>query len=319
LITGGAGYIGSVVTSTLLEGGYEVATVDDFSNSSASGLDGRVENHNFSIHDKVKLCKVLKRCDAVIHLAASSIVSESVQYPEKYAYNNVEGTKSLLEAMWNMDVSKILFSSSCSVYASDSSKLINEETVCKPTSPYAQSKLDSDLLIEEFALNRKLEATVFRFFNVSGAYLNDESNWRGERHAIETHLIPSILLADKKGMPIYVYGDDWDTEDGSCVRDYIHVADIAKAFKLSLAANQNDHYEVYNLGSGIGHSVFEIIKGIEKVLDRSIEYEVKSKRQGDSASLVADPSKAFRKLTWKPVKSLINIIEDNVSFLNSST
>ncbi len=316
MITGGAGYIGSVATSLLIEAGNEVAIVDDFSNSLPSGLDSRAKKHNFSIHDSKKLANALMGYDAVIHLAASSIVSESVQNPSKYIFNNVEGTRTLLKAMLRANVSRLIFSSTCSVYQSNETQLMNEEMKYGPTSPYAQSKLDSDRLIKEFAMNEKIKSTIFRFFNVSGAYLNSNRHWQGERHVVETHLIPSIISAHKKGVLVPVYGDNWGTLDGSCVRDYVHVVDIARAFLLALETSQSSNYEIYNLGSGVGHSVLSVISEIEKILECKIQYEIKSKREGDSASLIADPSKATKLLKWNAEKSLKDIIQDNITFIN---
>ena len=313
LITGGAGFIGSVLTAYLLDRGYEVVVVDDLSTGHNKAIDPRVSFIQASILDKPTLVKALAGVDTVIHCAAKSLVEESVSKPQLYEQINTEGTKVLLEAMSEANVSNIIFSSTAAVYGDSKIQPILESSEIKPVNPYGQSKIDAERLISKFC-SSGFAATTFRYFNVAGSYQSSAGQLHVEDHKNETHLIPKIMknyIQNKEMAQVEIYGDSWPTNDGSCIRDYLHVTDLAAAHLLVLDALEVGKNQVFNLGSGTGYSVFEVIDGIEKVVGDKLNKVITPNRPGDPAVLLADIDKARKELGWIPKANLNQIVFDS--------
>jgi UDP-glucose 4-epimerase len=313
LITGGAGFIGSVLTAYLLDRGYEVVVVDDLSTGHNKAIDPRVSFIQASILDKPTLVKALAGVDTVIHCAAKSLVKESVSKPQLYEQINTEGTKVLLEAMSEANVSNIIFSSTAAVYGDSKIQPILESSEIKPVNPYGQSKIDAERLISKFC-SSGFAATTFRYFNVAGSYQSSAGQLHVEDHKNETHLIPKIMknyIQNKEMAQVEIYGDSWPTNDGSCIRDYLHVTDLAAAHLLVLDALEVGKNQVFNLGSGTGYSVFEVIDGIEKVVGDKLNKVITPNRPGDPAVLLADIDKARKELGWIPKANLNQIVFDS--------
>jgi len=313
LITGGAGFIGSVLTAYLLDRGYEVVVVDDLSTGHNKAIDPRVSFIQASILDKPTLVKALAGVDTVIHCAAKSLVEESLSKPQLYEQINTEGTKVLLEAMSEANVSNIIFSSTAAVYGDSKIQPILESSEIKPVNPYGQSKIDAERLISKFC-SSGFAATTFRYFNVAGSYQSSAGQLHVEDHKNETHLIPKIMknyIQNKEMAQVEIYGDSWPTNDGSCIRDYLHVTDLAAAHLLVLDALEVGKNQVFNLGSGTGYSVFEVIDGIEKVVGDKLNKVITPNRPGDPAVLLADIDKARKELGWIPKANLNQIVFDS--------
>ncbi|HUZ20582.1 MAG TPA: UDP-glucose 4-epimerase GalE [Acidimicrobiales bacterium] len=295
LVTGGAGYIGSVVAARLLEEGHEVTVLDDLSTGHldavperATFVEGRIQEAPPVLHGG--------GFDGVVHLAASSLVAESIADPAKYEENNVIGTRLLLEAMREADVRTIVFSSSAAVYGEPPSVPIDEDAPTAPVNPYGASKLADDRELAAATRDRGLAAVSLRYFNVAGAY-----GRFGERHDPETHLIPLALQAAiGRRDGIVVYGEDYPTPDGTCIRDYIHVVDIADAHLLALDAARPGAHLVCNLGNGEGFSVREVLATVGEVTGRELRITAAARRAGDPAVLVASSERARRVLGWTP-------------------
>jgi len=308
LITGGAGYIGSVLTAYFIDNGHEVVILDDLTTGSA--IDGRATFINGSILEKPKLLNALSKVDVVIHCAAKSLVEESVSKPEEYSQVNTTGTQLLLEAMIESGVNKIIFSSTAAVYGDSSVQPISENADINPINPYGQSKFAAEQVISEFA-NKGISAITFRYFNVSGSYKNSQGDLLVESHKNETHLIPIIMqriLQNNKERKVEIYGGNWPTRDGSCIRDYIHVLDLANAHLLALDNFEKGSHRVFNLGSGVGYSVIEVLTEIEKFAEAKLNRVISPARAGDPAVLLAAIDKAKNELGWKPKASLTEII-----------
>jgi len=308
LITGGAGYIGSVLTAYFIDNGHEVVILDDLTTGSA--IDGRASFINGSILEKPKLLNALSKVDVVIHCAAKSLVEESVSKPEEYSQVNTTGTQLLLEAMIESSVNKIIFSSTAAVYGDSSVQPISENADINPINPYGQSKFAAEQVISEFA-NKGISAITFRYFNVSGSYKNSQGDLLVESHKNETHLIPIIMqriLQNNKERKVEIYGGNWPTRDGSCIRDYIHVLDLANAHLLALDNFEKGSHRVFNLGSGVGYSVIEVLTEIEKFAEAKLNRVISPARAGDPAVLLAAIDKAKNELGWKPKASLTEII-----------
>ena len=308
LITGGAGYIGSVLTAYFIDNGYEVVIFDDLTTGSA--IDSRATFIDGSILDKPKLLNALSKVDVVIHCAAKSLVEESVSKPEEYSQVNIAGTHLLLDAMIESGVDKIIFSSTAAVYGDSSVQPISENSDINPINPYGQSKFAAEQVISEFA-SKGISAITFRYFNVSGSYKNSQGNLLVESHKNETHLIPIIMqriLQNNKERKVEIYGGTWPTRDGSCIRDYIHVLDLAKAHLLALNNFEKGSNRVFNLGSGVGYSVIEVLTEIEKFAEVKLNKVISPARAGDPAVLLAAIDKAKNELGWKPKASLTEII-----------
>jgi len=313
LITGGAGFIGSVLTAYLLDHGYEVVVVDDLSTGHSKTIDSRASFIQASILDKAALVEALAGVNTVIHCAAKSLVEESVSSPELYHQVNTEGTRVLLEAMSEAKVSNIIFSSTAAVYGDSKIQPIQESGEINPVNPYGKSKIASERLISGFCSNG-FAAITFRYFNVAGSYQSSTGQLHIEDHKNETHLIPKIMknyIKNKEKTQVEIYGDNWPTKDGSCIRDYLHVTDLAAAHLLALDALEAGINQVFNLGSGSGYSVFEVINEMEKVVEGKLSRVITPNRPGDPAVLLADIDKARKELDWIPKANLNQIIFDS--------
>ena len=305
LVVGGAGYIGAHVAYLLQENGYGVRIYDDFSNGLKSRVEGKFSDVVIGdVLDRQALISACEGIDAVIHLAAKKAVGESVDNPLKYYENNVGGTLNLLAAMSLKGVKRIVFSSTAAVYAPSEKLSITEDDLTEPLSPYGQTKLLSEKLISAVAKAENLSAISLRYFNVVGA-LRDEFADNSK-----DNLVPKIFAALKAGKNPEIYGSDYPTKDGSCIRDYIHISDLAKAHLVALekvfAANVD---EVYNVGSGTGYSVTEMINQIAESIGKSITPTLSPRRPGDTAQLIASIAKIERDLGWKPERSLKEMID----------
>ena len=306
LVTGGAGYIGSTATAILVDRGYEVVVFDDLSMGHADAVDSHATFVEGSLLDPDALRSALVGCSAVIHFAGKSLVGESVEKPELYHHVNVDGTQNLLDAMAIHGIDQIVFSSSAATYGQPIDDPITEESVASPTNPYGASKLAIDKMITAAGIS----AISLRYFNVAGAY-ESKSGWLPERHNPETHLIPLVLRATPEN-PLKIFGTDWETKDGTCIRDYVHVVDLIEAHILALAALKPHVHEIVNLGSGGGYSVREVITTAEEVLGRTVPAVESPRRAGDPATLVASIAKAKLLLGWEPKSDLATMIDDAV-------
>jgi UDP-glucose 4-epimerase len=295
LVTGGAGYIGSVVAARLLETGYRVTVLDDLSTGHRAAVPADAEFVEGRVHDTA--AKLLDSSyAAVLHFAAFSQVGESVAKPEKYWANNVVGTHLLLDAMREAGVRRLVFSSTAAVYGEPEAVPIPESAHTAPTNPYGATKLAVDHMIAAESAAHGLAAVSLRYFNVAGSY-----DGYGERHAPESHLIPLVLGAALGERPaITVFGTDYPTPDGTCVRDYIHVADLADAHLLALRRARPGEHLICNLGNGKGFSVREVIDAARRVTGRPIPQQEADRRAGDPAVLVASAQAAAAELGWRP-------------------
>jgi len=313
LITGSAGFIGSVLTAYLLDHGHEVVAVDDLSTGHSQRIDSRARFIQASILDKRALVEALAGVNTVIHCAAKSLVEESVSMPELYNEMNTEGTRDLLEAMKETGVSNIVFSSTAAVYGDSKIQPITELSEIDPINPYGKSKIEAERLISTFCRNG-FAGITFRYFNVAGSYQSSSGQLYIEDHKNETHLIPKIIknyIKNKEKSQVEIYGDNWPTKDGSCIRDYLHVIDLAHAHLLALDALEAGKNKVFNLGSGSGYSVFEVVNEIEKVVGGKLNQVITTARSGDPAVLLADIGKARKELGWIPKANLNQIISDS--------
>ena len=304
LVTGGAGYIGSTAASILVDRGHDVIVFDDLSTGHADSVDPRAEFFEGSLLDPDALRRALVGVSAVVHFAGKSLVGESVEKPDLYHHVNVDGTRNLIDAMKLFAIDRMVFSSSAATYGSPSTSPITEDIQGSPTNPYGQSKLDIDQMIG--AAN--LSAISLRYFNVAGAHLSP-SGWLAERHDPETHLIPNVIKAMVEN-PLEIFGTDWQTPDGTCVRDYVHVVDLIDAHIKALNNLRHSKHEIINLGSGSGYSVKEVISSAQRVLGRDIPVVNAPRRAGDPATLVASVARAKSILDWQPTKSLDQMISD---------
>ena len=311
LITGGSGYIGSVLTSYLIDTGYEVVIIDDLTTGSV--IDSRATFIKASIFDKLEIEKALTGVDIVLHCAAKSLVEESISNPDIYIKVNTEGTRVLLESMTNAHVDKIIFSSTAAVYGEANDNPLLENSQINPINPYGQSKYTAEQLVTEFA-KKGNAAVTFRYFNVAGSYKSDNGELLAENHQNETHLIPKILkntLRNGVDSKVEIYGNDFPTKDGTCIRDYLHVQDLAQAHLLAIEKLEMGESKVFNLGSGVGYSVLEVLNEIEKVMGVKLNRVISPARKGDPAVLLAAIGKAKDELGWKPEASLNEIISSS--------
>ncbi|MET7691903.1 UDP-glucose 4-epimerase GalE [Streptomyces sp. NPDC005483] len=309
LVTGGAGYVGGVVAQHLLEAGHEVVVLDNLSTGFREGVPAGAAFIEGDIRDAAKWLD--SSFEGVLHFAAFSQVGESVVKPEKYWENNVGGTMALLGAMREAGVKKLVFSSTAATYGEPEEVPIVESAPTRPTNPYGASKLAVDFMITSEANAHGLGAVSLRYFNVAGAY-----GRQGERHDPESHLIPLILqVAQGKREAINVFGEDYPTPDGTCVRDYIHVADLADAHLLALKAAQPGEHLICNLGNGEGFSVRQVIETVRQVTGHPVPEVVAPRRAGDPATLVASAATAREKLGWNPTRAdLAGIVADAWEF-----
>ncbi|MFD7661675.1 UDP-glucose 4-epimerase GalE [Streptomyces sp. NPDC059788] len=309
LVTGGAGYVGSVVAAHLVEAGHTVTVLDDLSTGHREGVPAGTRFVEGRVQDAARYLDA--SYDAVLHFAAFSQVGESVTDPEKYWRNNVGGTMDLLAAMRGAGVRTLVFSSTAATYGEPETTPITESAPTAPTSPYGASKLAVDHMIAGECAAHGLAAVSLRYFNVAGAYGDC-----GERHDPESHLIPLVLqVAQGKREAISVYGDDYPTPDGTCVRDYIHVADLAEAHLLALEAAAPGQHLICNLGNGNGFSVREVVETVRKVTGHPVPEITAARRGGDPAVLVASAQTAVDRLGWRPSRTdLADIVADAWEF-----
>ncbi len=329
LVTGGAGYIGSVVSAQLITAGHSVLIVDDLSTGHADAVPAGAEFSHLSI---TEIAPVLEtwRPDGVIHFAAKSLVGESVRDPSLYWQNNVLGTLALLEAMRGAGVGTIVFSSSAATYGDQEIQPITEAAPTRPTSPYGASKLAIDLALTDYAAAYGLAAVSLRYFNVAGALKTKDGRWYGERHATETHLIPNAMQAVARGLDtapsaptrppaaaMTLFGTDYPTPDGTCVRDYVHVVDLADAHIRALTAAEPGTHQIVNLGSGDGSSVREVLVAVSDVAGAPVPVVEADRRAGDPPVLIASNEKAASLLGWRPERDLRQMVVDAWAFERS--
>ena len=318
LVTGGAGYIGSVVTAMLLDAGHEVVVLDDLSTGFTVAVPAGATFVLGRVHDAA--ADVLTPdFDGVLHFAAFIAAGESVQRPEKYWDNNTVGSLRLLDAMRAAGVRRLVFSSTANVYGDPDAVPIPETAVTRPPNPYAASKLAIDHALTGEATAHGLAAVSLRYFNVAGAHRCADGSMLGERHDPETHLIPIALqVAAGAREKLQLYGDDYPTRDGTCVRDYIHVTDLAAAHLLALSTMDLGVHRVFNLGNGTGFSNRQVVEVVREVTGHPLPMEVAPRRAGDPAELVASSDKARSELDWRPEKpDLHEIVADAWAFLRA--
>ncbi len=309
LVTGGAGYIGSHVVKELLRQGHQPIILDNLQTGHRKAVKDAIFVHaDLADSGKVRQTFRSLRIGSVMHFAGDCLVDESVLKPFKYFNNNVRNSLQLLEIACEFNVTKFVFSSSAAVYGEPKKIPIEEEHPCAPTNPYGETKLIFERVLEGFRKEEKVDYISLRYFNAAGADLSGEL---GEDHSPETHLIPLGLAASMNGTPIPIYGTDYETEDGTCIRDYIHVTDLAQAHVLALdKLKQGGNSDVYNLGNGNGYSVREVIEAIKRVTGKNMSTTESQRRAGDPACLVASSKKIRISLGWKPRYSdLESIIE----------
>jgi UDP-glucose 4-epimerase len=315
LVTGGAGYVGSVCAARLVDAGNDVTVLDDLSTGHKDAVpDGArfVEADLADAADDV----LAEGFDGVLHFAAKSLVGESVQHPELYWDGNVVTTFRLLEAVRRHGTPRLVFSSTAATYGEPEQVPIREDAPTRPTNPYGASKLAIDHAISSYSAAHGLAAVSLRYFNVAGAH-----GRFGERHAVETHLIPLVLqVASGTREAVQVYGEDWPTPDGTCVRDYIHVDDLADAHLLALEHARPGRHAIYNLGSGTGFSVREVVEACREVTGHPIPAHSAPRRAGDPAVLIASSEAAQNELGWRPRRTdLATIVGDAWRFARSRT
>ncbi len=307
LVTGGAGYIGAHVVKDLLENNFEVAVVDDLSTGLERKIPNQVKLFKIDIANTLDLANILKseNIEGVIHLAAKKAVGESMLNPSLYYKENIGGLISLLEAMSIANIKKIVYSSSAAVYGTPKDDRVSEESVTNPESPYGETKLVGEWLLKADEKARNVKWISLRYFNVVGAR-NDELGDTGVNN-----LIPMVFSAITKNEKPQIFGNDYPTKDGTCIRDYIHVEDLAYAHVLAAKKLTDKYSEILNIGTGLGYSVKEVMDLIEKVVGKKINYEYVARRPGDPAQTIADPSKAFKDLNWKAKFDLEQMISSS--------
>lgn len=297
LVTGGAGFVGSACLRHLLRCNVEAFAYDNLSQGHRESVpDDRLIVGDIADTARVEDALRRTKADAVMHFAAATYVGESVTDPEFHYRNNIGGTLSLLNAMRRAAVNRMLFSSTCATYGMNPKVPMAEDAAQEPFSPYARTKLAVEWMIRDFAHAYGLGFTLLRYFNAAGA---EPDGSHGEDHRPENHLIPLVLEVPLGKRPhIAVYGNDYPTPDGTCIRDYVHIHDLAEAHLLAIRATTSTTAEVYNIGTGTGHSVLEVIRACERVTGQSIPMQVVERRPGDPPALVADPAKIQRVLGW---------------------
>ncbi len=310
LVTGGAGYIGSHFVKYLLKNNYEPVVLDNLSRGHRKAVPDGVAFEEIDLHDSDGLSDAIKihSPSAVVHFAAFAYVGESVEHPDLYYHNNVAGSMNLIRLCAKNGIKNFIFSSTCSIYGNPARTPISEEEPANPINPYANTKLIIEMMLKDFENAFGMKYVALRYFNAAGA---DPAGEIGESHYPEPHLIPIVLdAAAGKRDKVSVYGDDYDTPDGTCIRDYIHVNDLADAHLKAISyLNSGNESTVINLGTGHGNSVREIIERAESVTGKNIPFEIVKRRAGDPAVLVADNRKAKNLLNWSPAFSTGDIIK----------
>lgn len=295
LVTGGAGYIGSICVEELINAGHAVTVLDNLCEGHRSAIDSRAKFVEGDLGERELVTRVIREAgaEAIIHFAAHALVGESMQNPGKYFRNNVAGGLELLDAARANGVKKFVFSSTCATYGPPDRVPMTEDLPQRPINPYGESKLMFEKILKWYHEIHGLEFVAFRYFNAAGA-----SEKFGEHHRIETHLIPNVLKVPLgQAQQCEIFGTDYETPDGTCIRDYIHIVDLAQAHMLAMQPGKQGFY---NLGNGEGYSVREVIQMCEKVSGKKIKAVEKPRRPGDPAKLVASAERAMKELGWKP-------------------
>jgi UDP-glucose-4-epimerase GalE len=316
LVTGGAGYIGSITTRHLLDRGHDVIVVDDLSRGHRDAVPPEVLRV-VHLQDTAALAPLLEGVEAVIHFAAYIAVGESAREPELYFSNNVGASLSLLAAMARAGVRRLVFSSTAAVYGNPEKVPIPEDAPFAPVSPYGESNTTVERILRQLDQFRGLRSVSLRYFNACGA---EPDRGLGEEHEPETHLIPLLLRAIETGQPVQIFGTDYPTPDGTCIRDYIHVSDLAAAHVLALEhLMSGGRSDAFNVGTGSGFSVMEVLRMVEEVTGKKVPYTIAPRREGDAAELVADSKRLRKTLGWEPKRSgLREIVEDAWRFFKAN-
>jgi UDP-glucose 4-epimerase len=304
LLTGGAGYIGAATADALIAAGMRVVILDDLSSGHADTIPNEASFKTGGYGETDKMEELLRdaRIDVIVHCGAKSIVAESDEHPDRYFANNVEGSLNLLNAACNVGVKRIVFSSSAAVYGAPTSSTINEATPLSPVNTYGTTKVAFELALRSFADAYEMQSVSLRYFNVAGS-----TERVRERHDPETHLLPRLIHAAESGEPFQIYGNDYATPDGSALRDYVHVADVAAANLAAVNYVLRDGapigHNAINIGSGVGTSVKQAISAVERATKRTVNVEVQPRRAGDPPRLIADITRAVALLNWRPRQS----------------
>jgi UDP-glucose 4-epimerase len=311
LVTGGAGYIGSIVSRQLLQRGHEVAVLDNLERGHREAVAPEARFVEADLRDPAAVSAALAEgFDGVLHFAALALVAESVSHPERYYRTNVTGTLNLLEAMRDASVDRLVFSSTCAVYGQPDEVPIREDAPPRPANAYGASKLAVDEMIGDFCRAHGLGAVSLRYFNVAGA-----AGDAGEDHEPETHLIPNVLrTAQGRNPEVEIFGTDYPTPDGTAIRDYIHITDLSAAHLLALDAATGVEHRIYNLGTGNGYSVRQVVETAREVTGAEIPVVERDRRPGDPPRLVAGSEKIRAELGWEPTKDLAQMISDAWAF-----
>jgi len=297
LVTGGAGYVGSVCCRQLLDQGHKVVVVDDLSTGHASAVPEGAELHQLDYADRSEVARLLRHAsiDAVFHFAAQALIPESVLNPGRFFDANLAGAIGFLEVLRPFGVKRFVFSSSAAVYGDPQSLPIDEDQPKSPVNSYGETKLMLERVLDWYARAYGWNVVAFRYFNASGA-----TEEIGEDHQPETHIIPLLLEAALGERPYFeIYGDDYPTRDGTCIRDYVHVADIASAHLCALNRATDAGFSAYNIGTGKGYTVREVVEEVERVTGKSLDVRLRPRRAGDPAVLCASPAKLVRELDWQ--------------------
>lgn len=316
LVTGGAGYIGSHTAYELIDKGYEVVIVDNLSKGFESNVHPKASFYKVDLRDEEELIKVFekeKNIEAVMHFAGYIVVPESVSQPLEYFNNNVYSVEILLKVMNKFNVKNIVFSSTAAVYGEPKKIPINEDDEKKPINPYGESKLAAEALIRGWSTAYNGKYVILRYFNVAGTNTNGKIGIKG---AILTHLVPVVIdAALNPNITMKIFGNDYPTKDGSCVRDFVHVVDLAEAHIEGLEWSiKNNKSEIFNLGSSTGYSVLEVVSQTQKSLNIDVKSKIENRRDGDPAILLASTKKIEKILNWKIKKSLDEIIKSEYNF-----
>lgn len=306
LVTGGAGYVGSVCAAQLLNLGYAVDVVDDLSTGHRSAVPAGAHFHRLDVGDREALGNLLssRSFDTVFHFAAKALIPESVTNPGVFFDINVARSLAMLEALRQHRIRQFIFSSTAAVYGNPQAVPIPEDHPKNPVNSYGESKLIFEQILERYAKAYGWSVVAFRYFNACGG----AHDW-GERHEPETHILPLIMqVASGRLAEFEVYGTDWPTPDGTCLRDYVHVGDIAEAHLLALQQMDSEGFQAYNIGTGTSHSVLEVLSLCEQVTEKKIPARRSRRRMGDPAVLCADPSRLKARFGWKPKRSTLGDI-----------
>jgi UDP-glucose 4-epimerase len=313
-VTGGAGYIGSITSYLLVDRGFEVVIYDDLSTGNIKSIPRDAKFIHGDILDSKETLRAMRGCDAIIHFAGRALVGESFAKAIEYETINCGGSNNLFDAAVESGIEKIVVASSCAVYGDKYLFPISESEIANPVNPYGASKLQMDKLLGQKILDHpSIGGISLRFFNVAGA-LKVGDLWIGENHDPETHVIPNIMRANSRN-PFQVFGNDYETPDGTSIRDYVHVVDIAEAHVLALDKIVSGRHELVNLGTSSGYSLMQLIKVFNKVFETNLPFEICERRIGDPDFLVADNHKAKNFLNWRPQFSIENMMCDHRDFL----